>query len=410
MKLCLIPLLVLCSVGSGLAGEASSPSGKRDGFVHPGLLHSNTDLEFIRQKLQAGEEPWVTAWKDLRSPQSSRSRSRNGRNRRLESRSKPDSNRDRRRRRPVTVSSLDHIPQPRANVVRGPSNNPNIGSSDFSTDSTAAYSHALQWCLTGETAHAKKSIEIINAWSGTLETVSGHDARLLVGMAGMGFCNAAELLKYSHAAWREQDQEQFEHMLREVFYPVIKDFYPSANGNWDASMIQTMLAMGVYLDDHAMFDRAVTYYLEGEGNGAIDNYINEFGECQESGRDQAHTQMGLGFLANACEIAWKQGVDLYGAADNRLAIGFEYTAKFNLGNEVRYEPYTSFERRYHYPKISNDSRGRFAPIYERVVHHYHERVGLDMPFSRQVTDSQRPEGFSTTYIPWGTLTSYGPPR
>ena len=69
-------------------------------------------------------------------------------------------------------------------------------------------------------------------------------------------------------------------------------------------MIQTMLAMGVFLDDRAMFDRAVDYYLHGEGNGAIEKYFNTFGECQESGRDQAHTQMGLGFLGAACELAW----------------------------------------------------------------------------------------------------------
>jgi hypothetical protein len=29
--------------------------------------------------------------------------------------------------------------------------------------------------------------------------------------------------------------------------PSIKDFYPSANGNWDASMLQAMTAMGVFL-------------------------------------------------------------------------------------------------------------------------------------------------------------------
>ena len=44
----------------------------------------------------------------------------------------------------------------------------------------------------------------------------------------------------------------------------------------------------------------------------------------------------------------KQGVDLYGAADSRLALGFEYTAKYNFDYDVRYEPYKSFEGRYHY--------------------------------------------------------------
>ena len=308
------------------------------------------------------------------------------------------------------MSSLDYKPMPLANVIRGPSNDPNVGSSDFSRDGIAAYAHALQWWMTGKKDHASKAIEIIKAGSVTLESIGGHDAGLLVGIAELSYCNAAELIRHSDAGWPAEDQEQFEQMLRKVFYPVIKEFYPSANGNWDAAMIQTMLAMGVFLEDRAMFDQAATYFRQGEGNGAIENYFNEFGECQESGRDQNHTQMGLGFLGCACEIAWKQGVDLYSSADNRLALGFEYTAKFNLGNDVRYEPYESFEGRYHYKKISTISRGRFAPIYERIVHHYHDRMGMDMKYCREVADKRRPEKLSTTHMPWGTLMFYGVPH
>jgi hypothetical protein len=36
-------------------------------------------------------------------------------------------------------------------------------------------------------------------------------------------------------------------------------------------MIQTMMAMGVFLDDRTMFGRAVDYYLHGDGNGALSN-------------------------------------------------------------------------------------------------------------------------------------------
>jgi hypothetical protein len=390
MKYFLLLLFAFGSAASTLADESPESAQAAKPFVHPGLLHSRSELAFIQQKISAGEQPWTSAWEQLQSSRPSRSRSRSSRS--------------------AGPSSLDYKPRPIANVVRGVRNNPNIGSSDFSNDSIAAYSHALQWCLTGKQVHATKSIEILTVWSKALESVSGHDAKLLIGMAGMGFCNAAELVRHTDAGWKVEEQERFERMLRQVFYPVIQDFYPSANGNWDASMIQTMLAMGVYLDDRDMFDRAVHYYLRGKGNGAIENYFNEFGECQESGRDQAHTQMGMGFLGCACEIAWKQGVDLYGAADNRLALGFEYTAKFNLGQDVPYEPYKSFEGRYHYRTLSSDSRGRFAPIYERIVHHYHDRMGLDMPYSRKVAEEQRPEGSSTTHMPWGTLMFYGLPR
>ena len=327
-------------------------------FTHPGVAHTQSKIDFVKAKLAAGEEPWATAWRQL---QDSR------------------------------YANLDWRPQPREHVERGASNNPDIGSSEFTADANAAYIHALLWALTGKEAHAQQSAEIVDAWSRTLESVSNHDARLLVGMDGYEFCNAAELLKHTWDGWPPADQDQFEKMLRDVFYPVIKDFYPSANGNWDASMLQTMLAMGVHLDDQAMFDRGLEYYLHGKGNGAIGNYFKPSGQCQESGRDQAHTQMGIDFLACTCEVAWNQGVDLYGALDNRLLKGFEYTAKYNLGFDVPYEPYRSFEGRYHYKSISDNSRGRLRPMYEKVLHHYEPRKGLDAEFTRQAPMTLRKE-------------------
>ncbi|RME90322.1 MAG: hypothetical protein D6766_13470 [Verrucomicrobia bacterium] len=346
-------------------------------FRHPGILHTRAELEFVRSRLEAGAEPWLTAWKELRAH---------------------------------PVAQLDYRPRPRADVVRGPSNHPNIGGNDFLQDGSAAYTHALQWQLTGNREHARKAIEILDAWSATLKSIGGHDARLLTGMAGIHYVNAAELLRHLDGGWDPAAQARFEKMLREVLYPIIRDFYPTANGNWDAAMIQTMLAMGVFLDDHAMFDRAANYYLRGEGNGAIGRYFNAFGECQESGRDQAHTQMGLGYLGCAAEIGWKQGLDLYGAIDNRLLKGYEYTAKYNLGHDVPYEPYRSVAGRYFYKTISPRARGRFLPIWERVYHHYHDRRGLEMPWTRQVIERIRPENWRMNFVPWNTLMCAGQPE
>ena len=365
-------LLLLSAYSTTLRLTKSS----RENFVHPGLLHNKEELAFVKAKLAAGEEPWNSAWKQLRQSE---------------------------------LASLDYEPNPRADVVRGPRSRPDLGSSDFTDDAGAAYTHALQWALTDKKEHAQKAIEILNAWSATLQSIGGHDAKLLVGMDGVRFCNAAELIRHSEANWSEPEQERFEKMLREVLYPTIKDFYPTANGNWDAAMIQTMIAMGIFLDDREMFNRATSYFLQGEGNGAIEKYLNDLGQCQESGRDQLHVQMGLGFLGVACEMAWKQGVDLYGASDNRLALGFEYSAKYNLGEEVPFEPFRSVEGRYDYSSISRRGRGRFRPIYERVVHHYTKRRGLELPWSEKVAEKERPEGSHSQHAPWGTLTSYGQP-
>ncbi|GAB5405207.1 MAG: hypothetical protein Aurels2KO_34380 [Aureliella sp.] len=359
-----------------VADEATSSEPQAESFVHPGLLHTSDELAFIQQRIESNQQPWTSAWEQLQAAE---------------------------------VASLEYEPKPFVEVVRGVRNNPDIGSSNMSSDAAAAYAHALQWSLTQKEAHAEKAIEIFDAWTGTLQSVSGHDARLLVGMDGVAFCNAAELIRHTSDLWPLAGQERFERMLRSVFYPVIEDFYPTANGNWDASMIQTMIAMGIYLDDRAMFQRAVDYYRQGEGNGAIGNYFNDLGQCQESGRDQAHVQMGIGFLGCGCEMAWKQGVDLYGEMANRLALGFEYTAKYNLGEDVPYKRFRSVEGRYDYRTISERGRGRFRPIYERIVHHYHNRIGLDMPYSRRVAEQQRPDGVHRQHMSWSTLTAFGLP-
>mgnify|MGYP002479261097 CR=1 FL=1 len=338
-----------------VVGQGRSPAiyltslpGNSGKFVHPGVAHTAATFAFVRERIAAHDQPWWDAWNVLRSS--------------------PE-------------ASLSWEPRPRAHVERGPSNHPDIGSSEFTADGLAAYVHALCWVLSGEEAHARKAAEILHAWASTLESISNHDARLLVGMSGYQYVVAAEIVKHTWNGWPAEQQKEFARMLREIWYPLIKDFYPTANGNWDASMLQTMIAMGVFLDDRAMFERAVEYFLHGEGNGAIGNYIWPSGQAQESGRDQAHTQMGLDFLAATCETAWIQGIDLYKALDNRLLKGFEYTARYNLGYDVPYEPFRSYRGRYYYQSISSIARGRLRPMYERVYNHYHNRRGLEAPYT-----------------------------
>jgi len=365
----LLLLLIAMTLAPLTASAQSAPRDAKP-FIHPGIGHTDETFDLIKREIEAGDQPWEEAWEQI---QSSR------------------------------YADLNWKPRPRAHIERGASNRPDIGSSEFIKDANAAYTHSLLWMLSENEAHAKKAAEILDAWSSKLKSISNHDAKLLIGMVGHHYCNAAELLKHRWDGWPEKQQKAFADMLEDVWYPVIEDFYPSANGNWDASMLQTMIAMGVFLDDREMFDRAVNYFLAGEGNGAIENYFYPSGQCQESGRDQIHTQMGLEFLVNTCETAWNQGVDLYRAGDNRLLKGFEYTAKFNLGFDVPYEAYRSFDGRYNYKKISRDGRGRLRPMYEKIFNHYHVRKGIDTPFSLQAIRKTRPESKGGSSLPWATL-------
>jgi hypothetical protein len=82
-------------------------------------------------------------------------------------------------------------------------------------------------------------------------------------------------------------------------------------------------------------------------------------------------QLGLGYLARTSIIAWNQGVDLFAEADNRIALGYEYTASLLLGKEVQV-----------YGKIV-DTRSRFSDIYEGVLQHYRSIKHMDLPFTEK---------------------------
>lgn len=352
-------------------------------FIHPGIFYTSADLAFMRKKIAAHDEPWFSAWEQGLKSQKGKSA-------------------------PHAVAEWDATKD-----------------GYMGSDPLTAHREALAWALTGDPARAANAVAILNAWSSTLKTVVPHDMpqeMLAIGWDGYHFANAAELLCHAKpdrkaSGWKEEDIEQFKKMLRQ-FYSVIENFKSGYNGNWDASMMNTMACMGVFLDDQAMFDRAVKHYIDGEApHGGLAYYIASSGQCQESGRDQGHVQMGLGNLVALCEVAWKQGVDLYGAKDNRLMAGLEYTAKYMLGDAVPFDP--QFSR---FKIISEDKRGVFTPIYETAYQHYVFRKGLSMPFSKEVIynnrvkvngrnkdvpGAYRPEGQSlNTGICWGTLTMY----
>jgi len=243
-------------------------------FAHPGLLQSQADIDFIRAHIAAGEEPWTGALKAMiASPYLKKNR------------------------QPKVVPAVDP-------------GGKDVGA--LMSDSSAAYGAALLWCITGDRAYADTAIANLNANATTLRTIAlGHNdqGKLIAGFTGGKFASAAELLAHyrqpdgSTANWSPADIARFKLMLTTVFYPLIENFKPEFNGNWDAAMGTTMMTIGVFCDDHAKFNRALDYYLHGKGHGSISHYIHAHGQNQESARDQAHAQLGLGSLAAACEIA-----------------------------------------------------------------------------------------------------------
>jgi len=352
-----------CLLTKEIGGEEQP---KPQAFIHPGILHTAEDLERMKQGVRKNLSPIAEGFEKLRSD---------------------------------PYSQLDYVAHTFGQEI---GRNPSVDFPAFDDDANAAYQCSLMAAITGDKRYAAIARNIVLGWSESLHTVSGADAVLMAGLGPFKLINAAEILR-SLGELDNSSAARCAEMLKRAILPVIADFAPFANGNWDTAAIKTMLAIAVFCDDRVLFERALLYYLHGDGDGRLTHYIYENGQCQESGRDQQHTQLGLAHMGDACEIAWNQGMDLYGAEDNRLLRGFEYTAAYNLGDEVAFKP--DVDRTGKYRHTVNSPRGSLRPVYEQIYAHYHVRRGLATPAVGRAVDKLRPEGAArgADHTGFGTL-------
>jgi len=340
-------LMALCCLLQTVFGQPG-----RNNFKHPGMMQNRTSLEQMKAAVLAGKQPWKTAFDNLKATT------------------------------PLfyEVHAVTHLSQ-------GAYGADDQGGKELMKSAALAYDAALLWYITRDQRYADESAGILNEWSAKLWDLDGNNAKLLAGLSGHYFLNAAEILRYSNSGWRSADIVRFKRFILMVYYPLINCFFPEANGNWDASMINTMLCIGVFCDDHRIFDQAVQQFMYGSGNGGITKYIYPGGQPQEATRDWGHVQLGLGEFAKAAQTAWTQGVDLYGLAGNRLALGFEYASKYLLGNDVPA-----------YGSISDRERTSLRDIYENIYNHYHYKAKLEMPYTLRMVNRTRPTSGSVLLV------------
>ena len=236
---------------------------------------------------------------------------------------------------------------------------------------------ALDFAQTGQAAEA---LAIINAYAATLQRFDGHDAPLCAIQA-YWLVRAMTLL-------RAQQTPDWSAMIRRAMLPVMEKFEadsPYANGNWGAIVNRLRMACAIFLEDRELYQASVAYFLDANDNGSLPRYVGSTGQCQETGRDQGHVQLGLGALCETCEMAWAQGDDLWGALDNRLLRGIEYTARYNLGYDVPFATWTDCTGLYNdWTEPGAMGRGRIRDIYRLPYDHYVKRRGLAMPYTRRI--------------------------
>lgn len=343
-------------------------------FVHPGISYTQADIDRMRSLIAAKQEPYYSAFTALKNSSYS--------------------------------STTSSVTQRGTQIEEGKFNG-TIG-----VDGRRAHDLALLYVLTGESKYADKAVQLLNANSHYTNTSSRGTGPLDNGKINL-LIEAAELLR-DYSGWAPADQQRFKDMLTYPYFTTREDLYnkyasldDSQNGitfywncyNFDSGRFgnqgmfaaRALLAMGVYLDNDTIFDRAYQYlvgnqwqhfenyddidYKSGpsEGKGSVSNsayifsystsspvsstdpsyvrnygyseqlqyYIFKNGQCQESCRDQGHTQCGIMMYTHLAEMCWNQGEDLYGAFDNRILKGIEYTFRVNVTALSDYSNYLS---------------------------------------------------------------------
>jgi hypothetical protein len=361
-----------------------APRVSAQAFVHPGLLHTEADFDRMRTKVNLGAQPWLSGWNALTG---------NG------------------------YSQLGAYPRAVEEVTR-PGN-----VAQMYIDIYRAYQSALRWKVSGDTRYADQAVLFLNAWSSTMKYLNGNADRFLAaGIHGYQWANVGEIMR-TYPGWAAADVERFQNLLLTVFYPKNHDFLVNHNGaaitnywsNWDLCNMASMLAIGVFCDRRDIYDEAIAYIYQGGGNGAIDRAIyhlhpGNLGQMQESGRDQGHTTLSISLLGPICEMAWNQGVDLYGYRNNRFLAGAEYVARYNSWNDVPFTPYMwgtgqsgAWQAQW---GVSGAARGHNRPCWEMVYNHYVNRLGLAAPYAKAEAEELRPEGNGGNgdQLGFGTLT------
>ncbi|MGW2250888.1 alginate lyase family protein [Kitasatospora sp. NPDC001660] len=384
----LLPLAGASTAAGTTATAAARPADAA--FQHPGVLVGARQLAFAKGQLDAGAEPWKSAFASLQADR---------------------------------FASLDWQAKPRENVECGSSSHPNNGCSDERNDSMAAYADALQWVFTKDQRYADKAIQIMDAWSGAIQEHTNSNAPLQTGWSGNNWSRAAELIRYSGAGWPAASVDRFATMLRTVYVPLLTPGSPRKNGNWELIQTDALIGIAVFLDDHDLFDQAVTMwrnrlpayvYLSSDGplpvpppNAGIDGQdaIVKYwqgqstfvdGLAQETCRDFGHTGWGLEAAAQTAETARLQGLDLWSEGRERLVKALEFHAAYDNGASV--------------PDWLCDGslKTGLGPTAQVAFNEYHGREGIAMPQTEQFVTANSPFG-ANYFIGWETLTHTGTP-
>jgi hypothetical protein len=369
-KIIYLAVVLLCNLLISMAQGA---------FVHPGCLSTQADLDRMAVKVDASAQPWKGSWDILVGNEG------------------------------FYMGGPEAVPTVFVDSANGGNTYMNLA-----RDSHRAYQAALRYHGSGNTIYADHAVEIMNAWASTHTAWDGNsNVFLRMGLYGHAFANAGELMR-NYSGWAPADFAAFQQYMRVQFYEG-NSWWLGAQANnshywanWTLANLSSMFAIGVLCDDQAIFDEALNHFYNGTHTAGIKNsvyYIHPDGQgqWQESGRDQGHAQMGPQLLGPICEIAWNQGIDLYGYLNNRALAGVEYISKYNTQHAVPFAAYANSDYaiwpnvyRFVFKDVAGPG-GVSRPGWDLIYNHYVNRMGIAAPYTAKYAEVMRPEGGGSNF-------------
>lgn len=409
------------------------------GFVHPGGIVSQEDIDRAKQLLAAGDTRIKKAWDILCANEYSQS----------------------------GIATW-----PVETIVRGGSSGQNY--MNAARGAAMAYQNALRWKIGGTRANADAAVRILMAWARGNKYVSGDtNLSLAAGIYGHEFANAAELMR-DYDGWAKEDFEEFKQYMVRVWYNPAIDFLRRRHdtwlnarnsnlgqrpghywSNWGLCNALCVMSIGILCDDVHMYNQGVSFYKydhvgtykdRSSQSVILNDGCNEFignlvpvvkqdsrgplgylGQMQESGRDQGHALMALGLALDICQVGLTQGDDLFAYMDDRIAAGAEFVAASNFGGvDAASLPWVN----YNYADcrgtmgagwlqtgVNTGGSGEYRPYWDRAIGYYEGLRGVKMQYSEAASAKVCPDGGGGNYSQnsggfdhagFSTLTSWRP--
>ena len=312
-------------------------------YTHPGAPLTLADLQSVKAKVDANQEPWKSGYAGL-----------------------------------AAGTSLTYTMQgPFAQVSRVGDYDQNLAA--WRSDMVAVWNFARMWYFTGDTAYAQKGHDILLAWANTQTEFSGNESMLDLGDYALRFVGGADILRGTWPGWTAADTTTVKAYFANVLQPGANPWGDSQYGaaNKGALALVAQGLMAIFNDDTAKLDDVV-YKARTLAHIGLRS-SNDIGMLGDSLRDQGHAQVQLFSLATLAEALWKQGIDIYSDYNNRLLAAGEYYARVNdLSVATPFLPFGTTDW-YYTADVTNRGFGAGNTAFSILYNAYVVRKGIPAP-------------------------------